>query len=259
MDKELLFWITGSDPRMKWVRAELESQGFPVTDKPENACTHVVLPLPAFGKNQPLSPEELCRFLQPGMTLLGGKLEPYTKELSATGAGIMDYFTSEALIAANAEITAEGAVSLAMTHLPVTLSGARVLVCGWGRIGQLLAKKLNALGAQVTVSARKPRDLGLISAMGYGAIPTGETAYLSSYQVIFNTIPAPVYHHQDLQRTSPECLLIELASCCGLEADESPRYIKAPGLPGKYAPETAGRLIGRTILGLIGKEQSHDR
>lgn len=251
MDKELQFWVTGSDPRMKWVRAELEAHGFSVTEKPTRTCTHVVLPLPAFRKNQGMSPEELCEFLQPGMTLLGGKLEPYAKELTATGASVIDYFTSEALIAANAEITAEGAISLAMTHLPVTLSGANVLVCGWGRIGQLLAKKLNALGAKVTVSARKPRDLGLIRAMGYQAIPTGETDSLSSYQVIFNTIPAPVYDSRDLQHISTDCLLIELASCNGLEAEESPRYIKAPGLPGKYAPETAGRLIGRTILGLI--------
>jgi hypothetical protein len=47
---------------------------------------------------------------------------------------------------------------------------------------------------------------------------------------------------------------IELASSPGLEGDD---VIEALGLPGKYAPETSGKLIARTILRLCaGKEHT---
>ncbi len=70
-----------------------------------------------------------------------------------------------------------------------------------GRIGQLLSRKLQALGAQVTVSARRSRDLGMIRAMGFRAAVTGQWEDLSPYRVIFNTVPAPVLSQRDLEST----------------------------------------------------------
>ena len=133
----------------------------------------------------------------------------------------------------------------------MTLAGTPVLVTGWGRIGQLLSRKLQALGAQVTVSARRSRDLGMIRAMGFRAAVTGQWEDLSPYRVIFSTVPAPVLSQRDLESTRPDCLLLELASAPGgIEAGGSRSLIQASGLPGKTAPETAGRLIGETILRL---------
>ena len=180
------------------------------------------------------------------------------KRQEHTGATILDYFEDELLTAANASVTAEGALLLAMEQLPVTLAGTPVLVTGWGRIGQLLSRKLQALGAQVTVSARRCRDLGMIQATGMNAMVTGQWGDLSPYRVIFNTIPAPILSQKDLEQTRPDCLLLELASAPGgMEAGGSRSFIQASGLPGKTAPETAGRLIGETILRLAqGQERS---
>ena len=50
-------------------------------------------------------------------------------------------------------------------------------------------------------------------------------------------------------QTDPQCLLIELAA--GMEPIQERPYIRAAGLPGTYAPESAGVLIGKTILKLI--------
>ena len=62
------------------------------------------------------------------------------------GLTIQDYFAREELAVANAVPTAEGAVQLAMEHLPITIHGARVLVVGFGRVGRTTAQRFQALG-----------------------------------------------------------------------------------------------------------------
>ena len=215
------FSFLGGDGRTPWVRACLEKAGCQVVEISNPKLTHMILPLPAFAANgsitggEPLA--ELVARLHPGITLLGGKLEPWRDRLESTGAVVLDYFQDELLTAANAAVTAEGAVLLAMEQLPVTLAGTPVLV----------------------------------RAMGFRAAVTGQWEDLSSYRVIFNTVPAPVLSQRDLESTRSDCLLLELASAPGgIEAGGSRSLIQASGLPGKTAPETAGRLIGETILRL---------
>ena len=60
----------------------------------------------------------------------------------ARGLILRDYFAREELAVANAVPTAEGAVQLAMEQMPVTIHGARVLITGFGRVGQAVALAL---------------------------------------------------------------------------------------------------------------------
>ena len=46
------------------------------------------------------------------------------------------------------------------------LWGSRVLVTGWGRVAKILALRLYALGALVTVAARKDGDRAMARALG---------------------------------------------------------------------------------------------
>ena len=61
-----------------------------------------------------------------------------------------------------------------------------------------------------------------------------------------------------LAELPPDCLLIELASASGFDMDavETLRlsYLKAGGLPGRVAPETAARAIKKTLCRLIKEE-----
>ena len=88
--------------------------------------------------------------------------------------------------------TAEGALQVAMEHLPVTLRGAQCLVLGYGRIGKLLSHRLQGLEARVTVAARKYADLAWAEAYGLRALPINRlSGALGGMQVIFNTVPLP--------------------------------------------------------------------
>ena len=87
-------------------------------------------------------------------------------------------------------LTAEGALAAAMARMSVTLHGAPCLVIGFGRVGKLLARDLAALGAAVSVSARRFDDFAWIDALGYRALHTRRLAgKLGAYRAIFNTVP----------------------------------------------------------------------
>lgn len=176
------------------------------------------------------------------------------------GCRFVDYFHREELNILNAVPTAEGAVAIAMEELPITLSGARCLILGFGRIGKLLAHRLRGLGARVTCAARRSGDLAWIEAFGYQPLPMEQREQrLGEFDVIFNTAPALLLPRQLLSKTKPEVLLIDLASKPGgidfTAAKELGRNaVWALSLPGKVAPLTAGTIIKDTVLHLLQEE-----
>ena len=75
--------------------------------------------------------------------------------------------------------------------------------------------------------------------------------------VIFNTVPAHVLSRGLLLGLPRDALLIDLASSpfgVGDEdvrvatAERGLRYLRAPSLPGSYAPRTAGEIIADCVL-----------
>ena len=177
------------------------------------------------------------------------------------GLILRDYLQREELAVANAVPTAEGAVQLAMEHLPITIHGSQILITGFGRVGLCTAQRFRALGAQVTICARSPAQLALAESLGCRSIPLAQLPEHSfCYDLIINTIPARVFTSPLLsQVTAP--LLLELASSPGgfdpdaLHALDL-HLISAPGLPGKAAPLTAARIIQKTIYHMLEELES---
>ena len=160
------FWVVGGDQRQVWLARLLAEDGHTVhtyaLDLPPDAgdgpvarssleridrADCVVLPLPVAGEgltlHAPLAPAapplaQVLDRLTPGQVLCGGRVDPAVQALAgARGLTIHDYFAREELAVANAVPTAEGAVQLAMEHLPITVHGARTLVLGFGRVGRM--------------------------------------------------------------------------------------------------------------------------
>lgn len=272
MNQAHQFAVFGGDHRQTWVARGLRQKNYDVNTYavPELVDTHatpeaavwdadcVVLPMPAFSggfvSGCKLPSAQLLACLRPGMMIFGGRFDHMTEPLRDASVQMIDYSSVEQLAALNAVPTAEGAIQLAMEHLPVTVSGSSCLVIGFGRIGKLLALKLHALNASVTVSARREKDLWLARMLGLEADQTGQYQMpLSRYDVIFNTVPAPVLDSGQLAQTREDCLLIELASLPGGIDPEQCKslgrnLLTARGLPGKVAPATSGLLIRDTIL-----------
>ena len=231
----------------------------PGETKPSDAAAadRVVLPVPLAkdgklnGTTLPLG--ELWPRLDPTRPVYAGAVPAEARaQAEMLGLRLIDYFEDEALAVKNAVPTAEGALAAAMERLSVTLHGAPCLVVGFGRIGKLLARDLAALGAKVSVSARSAGDRAWLDAFGYESLHTDRLGgRLGDFRVVFNTVPHMVLCDALLGELRPDCVLIELASQSGIDAEAAAArgldYIKAGGLPGKAAPETAALAIKETL------------
>ena len=286
MRQELNFWVLGGDMRQGKLAQLLAEDGHrvhayaleegvvPTNDLTVEASLAgaaqadcVVLPLPVSqgeGRlNCPLSQlqpsmAEVLSALEPGQMVCGGRVDPVTAALAAQrGIAVRDYFAREELAVANAVPTAEGAIQIAMEHMPITLHSARVLVVGFGRVGRVTAQRMAALGAKVSVAARRYESLAWAQAMGYGAEKTGQLAgWLCGYDLIVNTVPSLVLGEAELADLKPDCLVLDLASKPGgVDLEAAARLgrtvIWALSLPGKVAPVTAGAAIKNTIYNML--------
>ena len=274
MDRTIAF--LGGDARMSLLARMMAAEGYDVCSwelsGAPNECALcdalkaeiIVLPLPA-EKNGCLSGteltmERLLRSLRPEHRVFAGNVSRDAAALAQSlGLHMTDYFAAEELSVRNAIPTAEGAIELAMKHMSVTLHGAPCMVLGFGRIGKVLAHDLTALGAKVSVSARKRSDLAWIDAFGYAPLHTNRlSGTLGAFRVVFNTVPHQVLDEALLAELPPDCLLIELAGASGFDMDAVEKlrlpYLKAGGLPGRVAPETAACAIKKTLCRLIKEE-----
>ena len=207
---------------------------------------------------EPVALSALLDCLEPGQILCGGLVSPAVRAAGeARGLRVFDYYAREECMVANAVPTAEGAVQVAMEELPFTLHSARVLVLGFGRVGKLTAHRMNALGAQVTVSASSYEDLAWASAYHCQGIRLEDLGWeLGGFHLIVNTIPALVLDRRKLQWADPEAFLLDLASAPGgvdrqAAEDLGLRVLQAPGLPGRTAPVSAAAAIRDAIYHIL--------
>lgn len=275
-------WVVGGDPRQAALARLLADDGHTVhtfaMERGEGVRCQpslegialadcVILPLPAVGEggrlNAPMCGdpprlETVLDVLVPGQLLCAGMVSAQLRTMAEErGLLLRDYFAREELAILNAVPTAEGAIQIAMEELPITLHEARVLVVGFGRVGRALAQRLAALGARVTVAARRYESLAWAQASGYGTEQTGQLAgWLCGYDLVVNTVPALVLGEAELADLKPDCLVLDLASKPGGVDLEAARrlgrtVIWALSLPGKVAPVTAGAAIKNTIYHML--------
>lgn len=171
---------------------------------------------------------------------------------------VFDYAKREDFAILNAVPTAEGAVQRAMELYEGTISGSRVTVTGFGRIGKALSRLLCALGAEVTVCARSSKDLATAKSLGYRTRNIEKLAGVKDTDIIFNTVPALIFDEALLKNTSRDALIIDLASLPGGVDFEAADALgidacRALSLPGKCAPKTAAEVIKTTVFQLLEK------
>lgn len=277
MQKDMIhFTVLGGDQRQRWLAMGLMEDGYPtstcaVPEMPEQPLPEalqqadvLILPLPAFAPDGTLTSQggtqitaaEILAGLRPTAKIFGGKLQGAAGMFHNGGFAPVDYMALETVAAANAVPTAEGAIQIALARMKITLQDSCCLVIGWGRIGKILARKLQLLGAKVTVSVRRPADAAMVRALGMCSDTTGVYGGGLDYDLVLNTVPAPVLDQAALMRTRPDVLILDLASAPGgVDFAAAQRLgrtaLPALGLPGKTAPKTAGRIIKDAVLAYL--------
>lgn len=208
---------------------------------------------------------KLAEHLDKNALVTGGVINSGLRSLfESLGFAVEDYFMREELVLKNCVPTAEGALEIALRELDVTVSGLPVLTVGWGRVAKACARLFAAVGADVSVCARKSTALAEAGCEGHRAFDIGELPKRASgFGLVINTVPAPVLTAEIIGCMSSDCLIIDLASKPGGTDFETCsrlgiRYIHALGLPGKCSPKTAGGMIADTVIQIFKERSGRD-
>ena len=208
----------------------------------------------------------LLEYMKEGEVVIGGKIPAEFKDMAEKkGVKVYDYYESEPFQIENAYLTAEAALSIAMNQLNKSIRDSLFAVFGYGRIAKHLVRLLRVLGADVTVFARKESDLMWARSMGCRTErmePQGENGLgdrILGFDVIYNTVPARILTAEALSAIGTGTFIIDLASvpggvdiCAAKELGSN--VLWATSLPGKYAPESAGKLIAEWIEKTLARE-----
>lgn len=202
--------------------------------------------------------EEFFTSLPGGLPIIIGRAGPELRKLAA-GALLIEAGEDDELAVLNSVPTAEGAIAIAMAQAPVTLHGSSALVLGWGRCGASLARMLGGIGAQVTVAARKAAHRARAQEMGFGTCHLAELPErIGEQSFVFNTVPALLLGGEVLALAPRDLVIVDIASGGGTDFAEAARLgltaVLAPGLPGKVAPVTAGKILARVYPRLLEEQ-----
>ena len=191
-----------------------------------------------------------------GKYLIAGNIN-ITDKLEEMGVQSIDLLKREEFSVLNTIATAEGTIQIAMEETQRTVQGTNVLIMGFGRIGKVLAKMLDGIGAKVYCEARKNEDISWIKAYGYNPIHLNDLdENLGKFDIIINTIPFQLLSAEKLDLVKPEAVIIDLASNPGgvdrkAAREKGLKVIWALSLPAKVAPLTSAEFIKETLYHVL--------
>lgn len=207
--------------------------------------------------NKKISVQELLENIKHKKLIAGSIKQEIYDIAKEKDVEVIDIMKNEDVAILNAISTAEGAIEVAFANTEKTLHGSNVLILGFGRLGKVLAKKLEGLSAKVTCAARKNEDFAWIKAYGYESTNINSLSEnLHNYDIIINTVPVLILNKIRLQKLKKDCLLIDLASNPGgIDFEETERLgikcIWALALPGRVAPVTTAEILRDSIYNMI--------
>lgn len=272
----------GGDLRQKYACEYLNIYNIPsefyedfenrLEDKIKNASI-VALPIPILKDEMRLNTNvkgyinirEILELINKDSMVFGGKFNDYIKNyLSAKNIKFIDYFEIDAFQIQNALLTAEGAIYYVKDKLERSISSLNIAIFGFGKISKILAYLLHSQGAKISIYARKDSDIAWCKLIGLNAVKIeiwgNKTAIKptnDNYDIIFNTIPYRIMDDNFAKLQNKSTIIIDLSSYPfgideGIVEKYNLNYHRELGIPGRYAPKSAGEIIGKTILNNIG-------
>ena len=209
---------------------------------------------------------ELLAAANPAAIVLSGVVRPgLAADCAALGLRIVDTGEDDELAILNSIPSAEGAILMAMQATPFTIHNSNCLVLGPGRTGLTLVRMLLGLGAHVWGAARQASGRARLFEMGAMPVDFADLPNcLPQMDIVFNTVPTLILDRSLVYVLRRTACIIDLASAPGgvdfvAAAERGIHAELAPGLPGKVAPLTAGRILARVIPRIIEDELGHEQ
>lgn len=167
---------------------------------------------------------------------------------------VIDIMQKEEFVVLNVIPTVEATIEIILkNNQNKIINGMECLIMGFGRIGKVLAHKLQGLVENCTCLVTSEVEKAWTIAYGYKNVDLNyiknKPSNLSKYDIIINTIPQ-ILLKEELRNVNKETLLIDLASKpYGIDRDivkrENLNFIEALGLPRKICAYNFSRIYER--------------
>lgn len=189
-----------------------------------------------------------------GTLVLGGCFsKEQVKLLNGRDIHFLDFMEDPIVTEENAVATAEGAIAELVNKSPYNIDEAKIIVTGYGCCGKAIASRLKALGARVTVLARRREARKTAKQDGFYAVDFafGPEEAMGAAMLI-NTVPAPVVTRTIIRELPRDAYILDIASKPGgtdfaCAKEYGIRADLVLGLPGKYAPKESAYILDRAI------------
>ncbi len=200
----------------------------------------------------PLFSELLSR-LTPSHTLVGGGLpNDVTFFCKKNNIPYYDFLSSTDVAKKNATLTAEGLLLALLSKTPESICEATPLIIGYGKCGTEIARILQKFTEEIYVYDIDAKAMNLAFSHGFKTITHQE---IQSKQVItrrintiINTAPKNPFSAKTWQCFDESSYVFQVASGdLTLPSPLQEHYIACPGIPGKYAPKTAGIQMAKEL------------
>lgn len=220
-----------------------------------NEADLLILPIPV---TKGIDKEDLNEILNKNVKndtiVMGGCFLPEQQRiLTERGISYLDFMEDEVVTEENAVATAEGAIAELIRNCPYNVEGSKIIVAGYGCCGKAIAKKLGALGARVTVLARRSEVRKLAKQDGFYAVDFafGPEEAMGAVMLV-NTVPAPVVTKLIIRELPRDAYILDIASnpggtdfSCAKESGISADLVL--GIPGRFSPKASAYILARAM------------
>ena len=269
------FCIIGGDSRNFFLAKELAREKHEVKlfgfDKLENFKTCekyceiiktsdiVILPIP-FSKdnlclympfsNTYIPIKEILYYLENKIIFVGNINKELTEILNTKNNKLIDFMKKEEFAILNTIPTAEATIEIIIKNTKKILQNSNCLIMGYGRIGKILAYKLQGLSAKITCMVTNKEEKAWAVVYGYEIVTIEDLqkncTKFKHYDIIINTIPKIIFK-EELKELKKETLVIDLASKpYGIDRKivekENINFIEALGLPRKISTNNISKI-----------------
>lgn len=215
----------------------------------------LILPIPVSKvPEQKILNDILNKNLINGTLVLGGCFsEEQVELLKRRDIHYLDFMEDKIVTEENAVATAEGTIAELVEKSPYNIDEAKIIVTGYGCCGKAIAERLKALGARVTVLARRREVRKAAKKDGFYAVDFafGPEEAMGAAMLV-NTVPAPVVTRAIIQELPRDAYILDIASKPGgtdfaCAKEYGIRAEQVLGIPGKYAPKESAYILDRAI------------
>lgn len=222
---------------------------------------NINMPLNIYGKECKI--DEALKIMEKKLVFTGSVSSEILRKFKLYNIEVLDIMKNEEFAVLNAIPTAEETIKIIISNTKKIIHNSNCLIMGYGRIGKVLAKKLNSLSVKVECLVSDNIEKTWCRAYGYNYIEfeniKNKSELLKKYDIIINTIPKIILTDEP-KEIRKDTLIIDLASKpYGIDRNivkqENLNFIEALGLPGKSAPITVAENMYEVIKNIVLEKQ----